>query len=274
MIRSLGLCLALLALAASGSPVVAQALFGQKTEYATVHLHSGRAMEDGSRKAVLRVELKPGWKTYWRNPGDAGIPPHFDWEGSTNLKAVAIAWPTPVVFDTYGSRTIGYEERMVLPLLMTPVNTAEPIQIRLNFTYGICRDICIPAQQDIAMEIAPGAPEDGGYFLDRAAATAPISAAEGGLIAHECKVEGAGKQRRFIAALSVERPMLSAPVIVAEGPDGVWFGPVATRFQNGALTGEGPVETEAGQWIDRSALRLTVLGPERAITLEGCATTN
>ena len=274
MFRSLVLCLALLTMVASGRPACAQALFGQKTDYASVHLHSGRAMEDGRRKAALRVEMKPGWKTYWRNPGDAGIPPHFDWEGSTNLKAVAIAWPTPVVFDTYGSRTIGYEERMVLPLLLTPDDIEKPIRIKLNFTYGLCREICIPAQQDIVMEIAPGAPEDGGYFLDRAAATAPISAAEGGLVAHECKVEGAGKKRRFIAALSVDRPMLSAPVIVAEGPEGVWFGPVATRIQNGALIGEGPVETQPGQWIDRSALRLTVLGPERAITLEGCATTD
>lgn len=273
MYRFIACCLALLATVTTAKPVAAQGLFGQKTDYASVHLHSGRAMDDGSRKAALRVEMKPGWKTYWRNPGDAGIPPHFDWDGSTNLKAVAIAWPTPMVFDTYGSRTIGYEERMVLPLLLTPDNPAEPISIRLNFTYGLCREICIPAQQDIAMEIAPGAPEDGGYFLDRAAATAPVNADEAGLVAHECKVEGAGKKRRFVAALTLKQPILSTPVIIAEGPDGVWFGPVDTILRNGALVGEGPVETEAGRWIDRTTLNLTVLGPERAISLKGCAKT-
>ena len=272
MFRAFICCLALIAMIASVEPVAAQGLFGQKTDYASVHLHSGRPMEDGGRKVALRMELKPGWKTYWRNPGDAGIPPHFDWQGSTNLKSVSIAWPTPVVFDTYGSRTIGYEERMVLPLTLTPQNPAEPIQIKLNFIYGLCREICIPAQEDIAMEIAPDAPEDGGYFLDRAAATAPISAAEGGLIAHECKVEGAGEKRRFVAALSVSEPLLTAPVIIAEGPEGVWFGPVTTSIQNGALIGEGPVETEAGRWIGREALTLTVLGAERAISLKGCAT--
>ena len=177
-----------------------------------------------------------------------------------------------MVFDTYGSRTIGYEERMVLPLLLTPVNPAKPIGVRLNFTYGLCREICIPAQQDFALEIAPDAAEDGGYFLDRAAATAPVSAEDAGLVAHECKVEGAGAKRRFVAALSVDQPILSTPVIIAEGPEGVWFGPVATRYRDGALIGEGPVETEAGRWIDRAALRLTVLGPERAISLQGCAT--
>lgn len=272
MFRFLVCSLALLAMAVSAAPVTAQGLFGQKTDYASVYLHSGRAMEDGGRKAALRVELKSGWKTYWRNPGDTGIPPHFDWAGSANLKAVAIAWPTPIVFDTYGSRTIGYKERMILPLLLTPDNPAKPISVRLNFTYGICRDICIPAQQDIALEIAPGAPEDGGYFLDRAAATAPQSARNAGLVAHECKVEGAGEKRRFTAALSVNQPFLSTPVIVAEGPDGVWFGPVATSVRDGVLVGEGPVETEAGRWIDRASLRLTVLGPERAVSLKGCAT--
>jgi hypothetical protein len=121
------------------------------------------------------------------------------------------------------------------------------------------------------MTIAPGAPEDGGYFLDRAAATAPISAAEGGLIAHECKVEGADKTRRFVAALSVDAPFHAAPVVIAEGPEGVWFGPTTTRVKGGMLITEGPVETEAGRWIGREALSLTVLGPERAISLKGCA---
>jgi len=269
MMRAVLLCFAMIAAAAG--PAMAQALFGQKTDYASVYLHSGRALQDGGRRTALRMELKPGWKTYWRNPGDSGIPPHFDWTGSTNLKTVTIAWPTPVVFDTYGSRTIGYEERMVLPLTMTPENPAEPIEIRLNFTYGLCREICIPAQQDLALTIAPDAPEDGGYFLDRAAASAPISAAEGGLIAHECKVEGAGEKRRFVAALSVAAPFLAAPVIIAEGPDGVWFGPVTTRVHEGRLIAEGPVETEAGRWIGRETLDLTVLGAERAISLKGCA---
>ncbi len=273
MFRILACCMALLMMSATPERATAQGLFGQKTDYATVHLHSGRAMEGGQRKAALRVELKPGWKTYWRNPGDAGIPPHFDWEGSSNLKAVAIAWPTPMVFDTYGSRTIGYEERMVLPLLLTPENPAEPINIKLNFTYGLCREICIPAQQDVAMQITPDAPEDGGYFLDRAAATAPIRADEVGLVAHECKVEGAGEKRRFVAALSMDMPILSTPVIIAEGPEGVWFGPVSTWMEDGAVIGEGPVETEAGRWIDRAALNLTLLGPERAISLQGCAVT-
>ena len=248
----------------------AQSLLGQKTDYASVFLHAGRALDDGRRLTALRMEMKPGWKTYWRSPGDAGIPPHFNCDGSTNLKAVSITWPTPVVFDTYGSRTIGYEERMVLLLTLTPENPVEPIGIKLNFTYGLCREICIPAQQDIVMAIEPGAAEDGGYFLDRAAATAPISAAAGGLIAHECKVEGAGEKRRFVTALSLQAPLLAAPVIIAEGPEGVWFGPVATSIRNGALVGEGPVETEAGRWIDRASLSLTVLGPERAVALEGC----
>lgn len=272
MKRAILSCFAILTISAAViSPAVAQGLFGQKTDYASVYLHSGRAMNDGGRKTALRMELKPGWKTYWRNPGDAGIPPHFDWSGSTNLKAVTIAWPTPLVFDTYGSRTIGYEERMVLPLTMTPENPAEPINIKLNFTYGLCSDICIPAQQDIAMTIAPDAPEDGGYFLDRAAATTPISAAEGGMIAHECKVEGAGEKRRFVASLSVAAPFQAAPVVIAEGPDGVWLGPTTTRVQGGKLLVEGPVETEAGRWIGRETLSLTVLGPERAISLQGCA---
>ncbi|MCX8508161.1 MAG: protein-disulfide reductase DsbD family protein, partial [Rhodobacteraceae bacterium] len=46
----------------------------------------GWRTESGSQMAALRLTMAPGWKTYWRAPGDAGIPPRFDWTGSANLK--------------------------------------------------------------------------------------------------------------------------------------------------------------------------------------------
>ena len=250
---------------------LAQGLFGKTTDYASVELHAGRDVGAGERLTVLRMELKPGWKTYWRNPGDAGIPPHFDWAGSSNLKSVTVDWPTPVVFDTYGSRTIGYEQRMTLPLMMTPEDPIQPIKVRLNFTYGLCSEICIPAQADIALTIPPGAPEDGGYFLDLAYAETAVDAAAGGLTIHACRVEGAGEERLFHAAFTVDQPFVSQPVVIAEGPEGVWFGPTELRVADGVIIAEGPVETAADQWIERSALSLTLLGLGRAVTQHGCA---
>jgi DsbC/DsbD-like thiol-disulfide interchange protein len=82
---------------------------------------------DGTHMAALRFEMAEGWKTYWRAPGEAGIPPRFDWRGSRNLGAVEILWPTPQQTTTNGMRTIGYEHDLILPVRLTPARAGEPI---------------------------------------------------------------------------------------------------------------------------------------------------
>ena len=52
--------------------------------------------------AAVEIRLAPGWHTYWRVPGEAGIPPRFDWSGSQNLAAVAYEWPRPEIIVSYG----------------------------------------------------------------------------------------------------------------------------------------------------------------------------
>ena len=61
----------------------------------------------------VEVRLDEGWKTYWRSPGDAGIPPHVDWEGSANLSEAEFGWPAPVRFNYYDLETFGYEKGVV-----------------------------------------------------------------------------------------------------------------------------------------------------------------
>lgn len=260
---------AVMALAVLTGAAEAQSLFGGG-QMSALTLHSGWA-ENDKRMAGLRMELAEGWKTYWRNPGDAGVPPQFDWSGSENLAAAEIHWPAPHVFETYGTRTIGYKERLVLPLTLTPVDPGLPIVLRLGVSYGVCSDICVPRFEELTLTIPPGAPEDGGYFIRRALAELPAPAAEAGISA-QCAVEGAGPSRRFSAEIRYEAPPAAAPVVVVEGPEGVWFGPVDARIGAGGVLAEGPVETEEGRWIDRSRLRLTILGEHGAADLNGCAT--
>ena len=80
----------------------------------------------GTYLGALRLDLKDGWKTYWRAPGDAGIPPQFDWSGSANIEDISITWPAPHVFDQNGLRSIGYEDQLVLPIEITPRNAKKP----------------------------------------------------------------------------------------------------------------------------------------------------
>ena len=117
-------------------------------------------MENGGRMAAVELQLAPGWKTYWRSPGDAGIPPTFDWSGSENVKSVHIHWPAPEVFEANGMQTIGYHERLVLPVEVTPEDPARPVRLSVEMSLGVCDEICMPAIVDLTADLsAPGAPD-------------------------------------------------------------------------------------------------------------------
>lgn len=96
--------------------------------------------------AALEFSLDEGWKTYWRTPGD-GLPTSVDWSGSENLKKADILWPAPKRLNgPLGSVSYVYEDRVILPILITRQDEARPALLRLDVNYGICADICIPAE--------------------------------------------------------------------------------------------------------------------------------
>ena len=115
----------------------------------------GWRMEDGHHMAAIRITLNPGWKTYWRAPGDAGIPPRFDWRGSGNLRNVDITWPTPEVFDQNGMRSIGYAQEVILPLRITPKRAGKPVKFKAHLNIGVCRDICVPQDIKVTASLPP-----------------------------------------------------------------------------------------------------------------------
>lgn len=119
----------------------------------------------GDAKLVVGIHLTLdwGWKTYWRTPGDAGIPPAFDWSGSQNLKRATVLWPAPQRFADPAGSSIGYVGEVVLPVVLEPENAAKPVDIRLRLDYAICKDICAPAQSDMALMVYPAPAEKSSY---------------------------------------------------------------------------------------------------------------
>lgn len=115
------------------------------------------AIVEGARTrwAVLDVRLDPKWKTYWRNPGDAGIPPHFDWAGSVNVKSVRLSWPAPKVFFDGYAWSNGYGDAVAIPISVEPENPENPVFLSLRFGYAVCLEICIPEEADFTLSIAP-----------------------------------------------------------------------------------------------------------------------
>ena len=126
----------------------------------------------GGAKSVplgLQFQLAPGWKTYWRSPGDAGIPVSLDWSGSANLAGADIAWPVPRRFTLFGLDTFGYEDEVVFPIAARPADPAKPLTLRLKVDYLVCEKICIPQSADLALDLPASAPapSDFAQLIDR-----------------------------------------------------------------------------------------------------------
>lgn len=106
--------------------------------------------------AGLEIALADGWKTYWRMPGDSGVPPTFDWNGSRNLESASVLYPAPSRMPEAGGEAVGYKGAVTFPIAVTAKDPKAPVSLRLAVEFGICREICIPAMLNLSLELAPG----------------------------------------------------------------------------------------------------------------------
>ena len=112
-------------------------------------------------RAGIEIKLDPGWQTYWRDPGDSGAPPTFDFSGSENVKSVNVLWPAPERFpDGAGGNSIGYRNHVILPLHVVPTETAKRTALRLKLEYDVCSNICVPIESNLVLNLSGDGAED------------------------------------------------------------------------------------------------------------------
>ncbi len=117
-------------------------------------------IENGAYRAALELDLPEGWHTYWRNPGDAGIPPIFDVASSANLKDFGVAYPVPKRYTDGTGTSMIYEGRLLLPIRAVPERPDKPLTLSVHVLYGLCAEICVPAEADATVLLDPDAPAD------------------------------------------------------------------------------------------------------------------
>lgn len=195
-------------------------------------LHSGARLLDGgagpdadrTRLAGIEIRLDPHYKTYWRTPGDSGLPPEFDWSASTNVRSVAVSWPAPTRFEDSAGSSIGYKDRVLLPLTVVPQDPAKPVVLELRLDYAVCEQVCIPAHAEPRLALGSGrlsTPQ--AARIDEAMAEVPASAALSdtalpGIRSIRAAPDGG------ILVLEAQVPDTRGLVdIFAEGPDGWAF---------------------------------------------------
>jgi DsbC/DsbD-like thiol-disulfide interchange protein len=177
-------------------------------------------------RAGVEIRLKPGWHTYWRYPGDAGVPPRFDFAGSQNVKAVEVLWPAPRRLPEAGLATIGYDRDVILPLRVTPQQEGKPVRLEIKLGYAICEKLCVPAESTAALALSGGpTPQDAA--LAAAEARVPRKTALGAgaaLAVASVRREDGGDRPRVLVDVAV--PPGASVDLFAEGPTEEWALPL------------------------------------------------
>ncbi len=162
--RVIGMLLAFAGLVAM-APLVANAQTAtsdwMQGNSSRIRLIAGKITLSGPIVAGVQIELDEGWKTYWRNPGDAGgVPPELDWKASGNVAKIELLFPSPIRLKDANGENIGYKHGVILPVIVQPVDAAKPTQLDLKVLFGVCKNICIPEDRHLAVTFDPAAAID------------------------------------------------------------------------------------------------------------------
>jgi DsbC/DsbD-like thiol-disulfide interchange protein len=159
-----------LALAALPSAASAAATDWIEQDGARIRLVAAEPAPDAREiRAALIVELKPGWKTYWRDPGDAGVPPQLTLTGGANVDAVRMDFPAPDRFEEGASRTVGYKQPVSFPLTFALRQPGQRSAVKATAFLGICEEICVPVQVEFSLDVPPAAASTADQALVQAA---------------------------------------------------------------------------------------------------------
>jgi DsbC/DsbD-like thiol-disulfide interchange protein len=235
---------------------------------------TGWRNSDGTHTAALHIVLEDGFKTYWRAPGGNGIPAHFDFNGSKNVDGFEIHWPTPIAFDTQGSVSLGYKHELILPISFDSLLAKNPISLVAKIQMGVCSDICVPVETNIKV-VLPKTGSQGAALIKAALKAQPISATKAGVSDVHCSLNPIEDGFEISTTMTLPNGHEDALMTSFELPHpDVWVTGAETQISDNSLTATAKIFVYGDDsfFLDRSALRLTVLGNETAIDIQGCHT--
>src|ERR1700726_2791045 len=233
--------------------------------------HSAVRLLAGSRSGAvllggIAVKLQPGWHTYWRTPGDSGVPPRFDFSKSENVDAVTVLWPAPTKFDDgAGGSSLGYTHQIVLPLRIVAKNADKPVTLRAEINYAVCEKICIPVDANAELAFTSVAStEDSALFAALDPVPKPANVGDPNpLTIRDVKRDG-----KSAVLVDVVSPDARGVSLFVEGPTPDWGLPVPKLLEHSppgikrfafALDSVPPGVNPEG-----AALKLTLVGGDRS----------
>ena len=205
----------------------------------------------------LHFKLKPGWKIYWRSPGDAGFPPIPDWSSSRNLKSAVMQWPAPERFSVLGLETLGYKKEVVFPITVTREDATKPLRLSGVIRYLVCDEICIPYDADVALNVAQGPlrPSPFAHLISRFQSNVPGDGNRHGLTINAAETWKRGKTTMLRVRVTAAEPF-RAPDLYPEGPQALTFAKPTVRLGPDGLSATLDLEVFGTQYLK---------GPEKSL---------
>ncbi len=182
---------------------------------------------------AIHIVLQPGWKTYWRSPGDAGFPLQVDTAGSRNVARVALSWPVPHRFELFGLQTFGYGDEVAFPLDVVPEHIGDPIALKAKLRYLVCETICVPQEAELSLDLPEGAATPSGFapLVNRFASLVPQGAERLGWQVRQVGFDptpapdsGDNAAGSLVIDLASSGAQFVAPDALVEGADNFYFG--------------------------------------------------
>jgi DsbC/DsbD-like thiol-disulfide interchange protein len=188
-----------------------------------IRLVAGANNDADSLRAGVEIKMQPGWHTYWRYPGDSGVPPRFSFSGSDNLATVKVFYPAPRAFTDEAGTTIGYKDNVIFPLRVFPRQKDKPVTLRLKIEYAVCEKLCVPVEARAELTLAGAGGEDNAALAAaEALVPQPLSATEAGLTARRANDD----KRKPLVFVDLVAPTGQPVELFVEGPTAEWALPI------------------------------------------------
>lgn len=238
------------------------------TDHVGIRLLAAQPAPGVPLQAAIEIVLDPGWKTYWRTPGDAGIPPRFDFSASENAAGAEVAFPAPERSDDGFSVSNVYHNRVVLPVSFATTDPSKPVRLDLAANLGICADVCVPIDLSASLDVAPGAPDDGAMAAITAARAALPGPGRAGAFEVTGLERAGGSDKAPEFDVTVRAPDPAATTLFVEMPPDWYPAPPEAKVASG-----GPVRYRiavdrktATTPLDGAVVRLTMTSNGEATT--------
>lgn len=216
----------------------------------------------------LQIKLAPGWKTYWRSPGEGGLAPALNWDKSENVKSVTLDWPAPERHSAFDIDSFGYEAQVVFPLHIVPENVGKQVKLVLDLDLYVCSTVCVPAHyQNVRLNLRAGAPTQDRVVntIHRFQKRVPVPAEKTGFNFTKAWVEGGALHVR----LATDEPLKDVDLFVENDQKVSFKKPIYARQGEGvyefALLPSSAEKFAEASWQDRP-IEVTLTGVSPAVS--------